>query len=351
MFQCLGLGTVETGGCGEDWWHAGCVVGLRPDWNETMSQKGIPKEKNEGLLESITEVAEAVVSETKPQEGNGSAVTADAVIDEEPEDDDIPLPPGFPQEDDFDGFICYKCVDAHPWIKRYAGTPGFLAPVFKRSAAPSPETGILNKVAELIPLPILNDKKRKADDEDEDSSAPAKRQKDTESVAKITDVALEVKPSEEASCKYETLPPAPEGQISLFFKSDFRDHLCRCSSCFPNLKPHDQLLEEEDNYEPPLSEGEEEAGGSTVGSGSIYDRGESALKNVDRVRAIEGVMAYNHLKDKLKPFFQQFAESGKAISAEDIKAHFAKMRGDEQAIKEAGEGAKVADNRKEQGGY
>ncbi len=95
----------------------------------------------------------------------------------------------------------------------------------------------------------------------------------------------------------------------------------------------------------------EDAEGSTVGSGSLYDRGESALKNVDRVRAIEGVMAYNHLKDKLKPFFQQFAESGKAISAEDIKAHFAKMRGDEQAIREAGEGAKNADNGKEQSGY
>jgi len=57
------------------------------------------------------------------------------------------------------------------------------------------------------------------------------------------------------------------------------------------------------------------------------------------------------LKEKLTPFFQQFAESGQAISAEDIKAYFAKMRGDEQAIKEAGEGAKSQDNRKEQSGY
>ncbi len=153
-------------------------------------------------------------------------------------------------------------------------------------------------------------------------------------------------------CKVKALPPAPTGQISIFFKSDFREHLCRCSDCFPLLKPHEQLIEEEVNYEPSLS-GDEEAGGSTTGSGSIYDRGESALKNVDRVRAIEGVMAYNHLKEKLKPFFRQFAESGQAISAEDIKAHFAKMRGDEQAIKQAGEDAKKSDvnNRKEQGGY
>lgn len=360
MFQCLGLGTAETGGCGEDWWHPGCVVGLGPDWNDTASQKGTSsKAKNEGLLESITEVAEATVNESNGGSGqepnpNGTVLSADATAGEDPEDDDSPPPPGFPHENDFDGFLCYRCVDAHPWIKRYAGAPGFLAPVFKRSAAPSPETGILSNIIEVATLPLLNAKKRKADDEEgEDSSAPTKRLRDdsSDSVAKVTDgTTFDVKPSEEASCKYELLPAAPTGQISLFFKSDFRDHLCRCSSCFPNLKPHNQLLEEEDTYEPPMSEGEEEAGGSTVGSGSIYDRGESALKNVDRVRAIEGVMAYNHLKDKLKPFFQQFAESGKAISAEDIKAHFAKMRGDEQAIKDAGEGAKT-DNRKEQSGY
>ena len=61
-------------------------------------------------------------------------------------------------------------------------------------------------------------------------------------------------------------------------------------------------------------------------------------------------MVYNHLRDKLKPFFQEFAESGKAISAEDIKEYFAKLRGDEQAIKDAGDGAK-ADFREEQSGY
>ena len=51
-------------------------------------------------------------------------------------------------------------------------------------------------------------------------------------------------------------------------------------------------------------------------------------------------MAYNHLKERLKPFFQQFAESGQAIGAEDIKQYFAKLRGDEEGIKEAGEKAK-----------
>lgn len=370
MFQCLGLGTTESGGCGEDWWHPGCVVGLGADWAETSSRKATPrKPKAKGLLESITKVAEAAVEAPKVEEEGDTNQQAPAepiaealpLAKDEDEEEDVPLPPGFPEEDDFEGFICYKCVDANPWIKRYAGTAGFLSPVFRRSAAPSPETGIIAMTGELLTSQIPNIKKRKMEDDEElESSAPSKRVKDDEAAPTTTEHRDEAQPTEIGQaksseeppiCKTMALPPASLGQFSLFFKADFRDHLCRCASCFPSLALHPQLLEEEDNYEPPVSESGDEAGGSTVGSGSIYDRGESALKNVDRVRAIEGVMAYNHLKDKLKPFFQQFAESGQAISAEDIKAHFAKMRGDEQAIKDAGAGAKTSDSRQEQSGY
>jgi E3 ubiquitin-protein ligase UBR7 len=368
MFQCLGLGTAEQGGCGEDWWHPGCVVGLGPDWNEDSARE--VKHKTEGLLESITEVAEAVV-ETPNGEETTSGTTAEPdnttlpVAEEEADDDDPSLPPGFPAEDDFEGFICYKCVEAHPWVKKYAGTKGFLAPVFRRSAAPSPETGLLARTEEAVTSLVADSgsKKRKAEDDEEPLANAAKKLREgvTESVSAATNevaalannaasaVSSAIATSSEPSCKVKDIE-APRGELSLFFKADFRDHLCRCADCFPLLKPHAQLLEEEENYEPEMSEGEDAGGGSTVGSGSIYDRGESALKNVDRVRAIEGVMAYNHLKDKLKPFFQQFAESGQAISAEDIKAHFAKMRGDELGMQEAKDAAKE-DNRKEQSGY
>lgn len=69
-------------------------------------------------------------------------------------------------------------------------------------------------------------------------------------------------------------------------------------------------------------------------------------------------MVYNHLKDKVKSFLQPFAESGKAVGAEDIKAYFEKLRGDAEAIRAAG-GAAVAsgdgtdgggDNRREESG-
>ncbi|KAF4974931.1 hypothetical protein FZEAL_8228, partial [Fusarium zealandicum] len=156
------------------------------------------------------------------------------------------------------------------------------------------------------------------------------------------------------------LPPTPQGQFSLFFRESFRDAFCHCKACYPVLNAHPQLLEEEEVYEPPVSDAGSQPGGGSHGSGSLLERGESALRNVDRVRAIEGVMAYNHLKERLKPFFQQFAESGQAIGAEDIKAYFAKLRGDEDGIKEAGDKAAEAGDgegdgegsqRREQSGY
>lgn len=98
MFQCLGLASEKDGGCGEDWWHPECVVGLGRDWTRAQAR---PKE--EGNAE------------------NDGSINANA---------DHPLPPGFPGEDDFDAFICYKCVNVNPWIKQYAGTAGFLPPVY-----------------------------------------------------------------------------------------------------------------------------------------------------------------------------------------------------------------------------
>ena len=161
----------------------------------------------------------------------------------------------------------------------------------------------------------------------------------------------------QAKHKHDALPPAPQSALSILAKEDFREKLCHCPACFPNLIPHPQLQEEEDEYEPSISDSEQSnAGGSgtrSVGTGSLLERGEAALSNVDRVRAIEGVMVYNHLKDKVKEFLKPYAESGQAVSADDIKGYFEKLRGDQEAMKEASQKpvATDDDNRREQSGY
>ena len=108
---------------------------------------------------------------------------------------------------------------------------------------------------------------------------------------KADDAALD---SFEVSCSkknksipeyHDYLPELPTGSFSMFLKEDFRERFCRCPSCYPTLSKHLQLLEEEESYEPPISESGEE-GAQSVRSASLLDRGEAALSNVDRVRAI-----------------------------------------------------------------
>lgn len=316
MFQCLGLGTVETGGCGEDWWHPECLIGLPRDWNEMNEKKRVPVSSGDGAAEQP-----------------------------EVDDDETPLPPGFPDEDDFSQLICFKCLDSNPWLKQYAGTPGFLPPVYQNGGLKKASAGEDSKSQKQEEQPD-NPKKRKADDDEAVQEATAKRTKEekpteeghSSQLATIQEEDPSTNPNEQTHApssdtskpKHTSLPAAPVESFSLFLKEDFHDRLCRCAECYPKLAPHPQLREEEETYEPPLSDDGEGNGAASTGTGSLLERGETALSNVDRVKAIEGAMIYNHLRDKVKDFLKPFAESGQAVSAEDIKGYFEKLRGDEQ---------------------
>jgi E3 ubiquitin-protein ligase UBR7 len=333
MFQCLGLGHLEDGGCGEDWWHPECLLGLPRVKHDTKANG-----HTNGSLETVKE--ETNESVTEP-------TTNGTTTEEHQHVEDPPLPSGFPDEDDFDHMICYKCVNAFPWIKAYAGSPGFLT-----AGNTHQINGHTSEGANESEQSSSDTRKRKAEDDLEDSQGSKKAKADDETAEPSVSVsAAEDAQGTEAPQtsldtipKHATFPPAPAGDVTLFLKEDFRDHLCRCPDCFPRLAPHSQLLEEEEPYEPPLSETDganSEAGGpgsvagQSVNSGSLLDRGEAALSSMDRVRAIEGVMAYNHVKDKVKAFLQPFAESGQPVGAEEIRAYFAKLRGDEMAEREA----------------
>jgi E3 ubiquitin-protein ligase UBR7 len=348
MFQCLGLGTVETGGCGEDWYHPECLMGLPRHWHESQDSK----------------------------EGNHTAESITVEQPQEEDEDSHPVPPGFPGEDDFEALVCYKCVESNPWIKKYGGTPGFLPPVMRQD-----EPGVALPVSALDePVPkdnvasigAGNSLKRKASGSelDERPLSPTKRVKEADDDAPVHDqhklsavespdtVSAVNEPDSKPQPKHALLPNSgPFGKFSLFLQPDFREYFCHCPSCFPNLIPHPQLLEDEDTYEPSLSSdgSSQHHGNGTNGSSraSLLERGEAALSNIDRVRAIEGVMVYNHLRDKVKEFLKPYAEDGRVVSAEDIKSYFEKLRGDEKGIREARDdaGGTEEDNRKEQSGY
>ena len=279
MFQCLGLAGEEDGGCGEDWWHPECVTGHGREWSKEkvrLKEEAI-KSSNEG--ENI----------------------------EDAESSDL-LPPGFPEEDSFDTFICYKCVNTNPWIKRYAGSAGFLLPIWN---LPSNDKGLpANNMkeeedirlaeyqatqAEATVMPVISKEPANAETSgtNEYDKKPSSSSNDVGSSKKRTADEAELELSDSTSNKkskadvhyHDCLPDAQPGSFSLFCKETFRERFCRCPDCYPLLKIHPQLLEEEESYEPPLSESGGE-GGESVGTGSLLDRAEAALSNVDRVRAI-----------------------------------------------------------------
>lgn len=291
MFQCLGLASEADGGCGEDWWHPDCVVAGGTAGRMTRAAMAIQMKVRR---------AQSIDSDEEEGEQNDDA------------QEEIPLPPEFPREEHFETFICFKCIETVPWLKRYAGTEGFLPAVAKRNAedqarafqargataSASTDTGTVNKVDSAVdqskPTTTAsqnNGLKRSADDATFDVAGDSKRSK--------SESGFSPAPETSTAAYHTQLPPAPTGAISLFCKEDFRDQLCRCKDCYPLLAKYPQLLEEEDNYEPPISEdGDAGADGTaSVGSKSLLDRGEEALSNVDRVRAI-GILPLFLLPDQ-----------------------------------------------------
>ncbi|KAK6507328.1 hypothetical protein TWF481_005767 [Arthrobotrys musiformis] len=267
MYQCL-LGDT----CGEDWYHDRCILGL-------------------------------------PQRDPA-----------EPSEDDSADIQGFPDENSFEYFICWRCISANPWLLKYAGTPGFLEPVISREDTQEyPDESIVAVVS----------KKRKANaislDEGtvDDDNRPAIRASCPWIPA--SDPATIEATTLAESCKLpqREYPDLAGKKVSLFLRSGFRDHLCHCVSCLEKIKNHRCLMEEETTHEPPL---DSDAGEST-GHDSLLDAGEKALSTIDRIRAIEGVMAYNLLKEKVKEFLQPFAEEKRVVCQEDVKKYFEELKG------------------------
>jgi len=278
---------------------------------------------------------------------------------EEAEDDDSPE--GFPTEE-FEHFICWLCVEKNPWLGRYAGTPGFLGAVYKQGFPLQANSDIQSsdgkKTANGTGVETSNTKKRNVDDGDGEAiRKDFKRAKTPEASKVLTGFNSNAEPistptePEAKPCSYETLPPPQPTTkpFSIFLKEDFRGYLCRCASCLPRLSQHPILLEEEETYEPPLDDDDNQ---SVRSGGSLLDLGEKALVSVDRVTAINGVLAYNKLKAEVKNFLKPFADNKQPVSTEAVRNYFAELRGEAPIHGGNDNGSDGGgDNRREQSGY
>ena len=279
MYQCL-LGDA----CHEDWFHDVCLVGRGPVVY--------------GPPDAAASAAPAEAAPPGQGEGGGED-------EDEDEEETRATSLGFPK--DFEHMICWHCVEANPGLKRYAGLPGFVALPRNTDAAPA---------AAAAP-----GQKRKADASDLVTPVEKRARPDEQTMAEGEATAAPAGTSTAVECKLPPLPAALPTSFSLLLPEHFRDELCRCPGCFPLLSRHRVLLEPEEAHKPPLSR-------SASPTGSILDEGERALNGMDRVRALEGVMAYNTLKDRVKAFLEPFAKSGKAVGADDVKDYFERLKGE-----------------------
>ncbi|RPB22683.1 hypothetical protein L211DRAFT_826602 [Terfezia boudieri ATCC MYA-4762] len=419
MYQCL-LGDA----CNEDWFHDVCIVGEKypediedepvkmengapgPSEVEVKVDKPIEDAKHETLTEEgsvingITKEAtagtttEATSNGTTSAPANRDSQAAPALAgDEEDEYDDDEPPPGFPASSTFTNFICWLCVAKNPWLRNYAGTPGFLPAVVKKDAILSPpvESTTTITVTTTITTTIetsttitpqhehaspssdqLPSKKRKASDDGNFNSSiidvPALKRVNKNPSPEPTETTTNGSSSHPTTTKSaitttitpETFPAPspipPTSPVSLFLTSPPHTlpptTFCRCPIHLPLLAPFPILTstEEEPSYEPPLSR----SASPTGSHHSILDMGERVLSTMDRVKAIEGVMAYNHMKEKVREFLKPFAEGGGVVGAEDVRAYFEKLRGEGNGggkWNDGGSGSGSGSNRKEQPGY
>ncbi|RLV95389.1 Protein mlo2 [Spathaspora sp. JA1] len=192
----------------------------------------------------------------------------------------------FPELDNFDVFICWKCVDR-------------FKPVFEE----------LDKHSEIVYAKIPHIQASTVDEWfdhkeslESDEPTPKKIKLDT------------------ASNGNQVQP-----QYSYFLVEGFRDQLTKLYTELPPNEPlhkflsnNTYLFQDDPIYEPPSDDEDSD-------TGSILDMGTDALHSLPRQQAIEGLQAYENMKSKLHSFFKPFAEQGKIVTEDEVRQFFGSM--------------------------
>jgi len=114
-------------------------------------------------------------------------------------------------------------------------------------------------------------------------------------------------------------------RYDIFLSEDFRDRICRCSTCLPQWEHLSHVLDTEETYAPPsdpqASVRDDDAASITS---STYDLGMAALRSMPREKMINSLHAYSKFRDALWEHLKPFAGTGKVVREEDVRAFFQK---------------------------
>ncbi|EPQ51221.1 hypothetical protein GLOTRDRAFT_81366 [Gloeophyllum trabeum ATCC 11539] len=251
------------------------------------------------------------------QEGEGDDDVSES------ESDGLPLP--LLSEEDYDTLVCGACVREIPTLRRWAGTRGAMMVVRDADAQPWKAIGREDdadgregkvEVQESEERETQTGEKRPREG-DCDEGGSSKRLRASPSHACLAPPAHPT-----AQALFDSLD-ANLGAGDVFLTEGWRGRWCRCPSCLPSLEARPYLLEEEETYEPP----EDPDSGL-----SLEELGMRALSRLPRERALDGIRAFNEMRDGLMSYLRPFAAEGRVVAEEDVRAFF-EARGGEGAAR------------------
>ncbi|CCM01773.1 uncharacterized protein FIBRA_03840 [Fibroporia radiculosa] len=292
MIQCLAC---------EDWFHESCL-NLR---ERPISPESTP--------------------EPSPREGEIPSGADDNASDTSSSG----LPPPLIRAIDYDCLICSACVRKNQTLCRYAGTPGALMVV---RDGPQAQWRTIGKVeAESLAVNVqgleaesqfaTGEKRARSLSPADEAFAPKRARVSSELstplpclAPPLNSLARHILGSSYTEPTSSTsMFTANMGEGDIFLTEGWRKRWCKCPSCLPSLEKHPYLLEEEETYEPP------EDPDSAL---SLEELGLRALQHLPRDRALDGIRAFNEMRDNLMQHLRPFAQEGKEVTEADIRAFF-----------------------------
>ncbi|KAJ3927242.1 MAG: hypothetical protein NXY57DRAFT_947136 [Lentinula lateritia] len=292
MIQCLAC---------EDWFHESCC-NLRERPN-----------------------SEYVPPENQDQDPNGDAAS----------DASNELPPALIGPGDYDAFVCGNCVLQMPLLQKYAGTRGCL--IVTRDKPSCPWKVFQDLYVDLIELQEVSESSTRAAGQKRGLSPTAIVSDNTVKRPRLSPVLTPYTVECSAPTSNSTIQKIfvdlasmtdPSFALStgdIFLSEGFRERWCQCPSCLLELEAHPYLSKEEETYEPP------EDPDSAL---SLEELGMRALSRLPRERAIDGIQAFNAMRDHLVQYLRPFAQEGKVVNEADVRNFFDRLSEEKRASRE-----------------
>ncbi|KAI5122857.1 hypothetical protein M0805_003150 [Coniferiporia weirii] len=305
MIQCLAC---------EDWFHESCLnLRERPPSRDPSPEREPPPEARDG----------------EPTADNN----ADAVS----EASSSGLPPPLITDTAYDSFICRSCVLANSTLRRWVGTKGAITVI--RDATDAPWTvfdGASEDEVFRNADGAAGNKRtfEAAGDMSEESNTKRPRTESkvgdgTPETAKIECICLAPTRSEKAERILEAIYLEPAnfeyGTGDVFLTEGWRMRWCHCENCLPALEAQPFLLAEEETYEPPED---------PDSAFSLEELGMRALQSLPRDRALDGIRAFNEMRDELLHYLRPFAQEGKVVNEADVRRFFEEKQEARRATRE-----------------